>query len=281
MNEINSEKIIEIKNLRCRYEGAESDALKGLDLSVERGEFLCVLGRNGSGKSTLGKTLNGLITPTEGSVLVCGISPDTDERAALVRRKCGMVFQNPDNQMVATIVEEEVAFGCENLGIPTLEIRQRVDEALELTGMSQFKLSAPHMLSGGQKQRIAIAGVIAMRPEIIVFDESTSMLDPAGRREVFNVARKLNKNEGVTVIWITHFMQEAASADSIAVIDEGRIVLEGTPHEVFSNAEELLKLGLEVPVAARLAIELRRAGMDISKNVITLDEMETELCRLL
>ena len=230
-----NEFVIQTENLTYRYEGADRDAVKGVSLSVRRGEFLAVLGRNGSGKSTLGKLLNALIAPTEGSVCVCGIRPDTEDNTFLIRQKCGMVFQNPDNQTVATIVEEDVAFGPENLGVAPEEIRARVDWALEKVGMTAFRRTAPSMLSGGQKQRVAIAGVIAMKPEIIVFDESTSMLDPAGRLEVMETAKALNRENGVTVVWITHFMDEAAQASRLIVVDDGEIRLDGAPRQVFSR----------------------------------------------
>ena len=272
--------VIEAAGVSYRYEGAETDAVSDMSLRVEKGEFLAVLGRNGSGKSTFGKLLNALILPTEGTLSVCGIECKTEDDAFPVRQKCGMVFQNPDNQMVATIVEEDVAFGPENLGVPPEEIRARVDWALKTVGMDGERKSAPHMLSGGQKQRVAIAGVIAMKPEIIVFDESTSMLDPSGREEVMRVAQKLNRDEGVTVVWITHFMDEAARADRVLVIDAGKRVMEGTPREVFSNAQTLAECGLEAPDMVCLADLLREAGMPVPKGIMTVEEMEVELCRL-
>lgn len=274
------EYVIEVKNATFRYDGAEADAVKNGNLRVPKGEFLAVLGRNGSGKSTLGKLLNALILPAEGAVSVCGQAVRNEDDAFQVRQKCGMVFQNPDNQMVATIVEEDVAFGPENLGVPSEEIRQRVAWALETVGMSEERKSAPHMLSGGQKQRVAIAGVIAMRPDIIVFDESTSMLDPLGRADVMKVAKKLNRENGVTVIWITHFMDEAVQADRIVVMNEGQIVLEGTPRAVFTHGEALKEYGLETPEMFLLAEKLRRAGIPLRKDIMTVEEMEVELCRL-
>ena len=275
-----NEFVIQTENLTYRYEGADRDAVKGVSLSVRRGEFLAVLGRNGSGKSTLGKLLNALIAPTEGSVCVCGSRPDTEDNTFLIRQKCGMVFQNPDNQTVATIVEEDVAFGPENLGVAPEEIRARVDWALEKVGMTAFRRTAPSMLSGGQKQRVAIAGVIAMKPEIIVFDESTSMLDPAGRLEVMETAKALNRENGVTVVWITHFMDEAAQASRLIVVDDGEIRLDGAPRQVFSRVKEIQSYGLEAPDMTVLAAMLRERGLNVSGEILTVEEMEVELCRL-
>ena len=275
-----NEFVIQTENLTYRYEGADRDAVKGVSLSVRQGEFLAVLGRNGSGKSTLGKLLNALIAPTEGSVCVCGIRPDTEDNTFLIRQKCGMVFQNPDNQTVATIVEEDVAFGPENLGVAPEEIRARVDWALEKVGMTAFRRTAPSMLSGGQKQRVAIAGVIAMKPEIIVFDESTSMLDPAGRLEVMETAKALNRENGVTVVWITHFMDEAAQASRMIVVDDGEIRLDGAPRQVFSRVKEIQSYGLEAPDMTVLAAMLRERGLNVSGEILTVEEMEVELCRL-
>lgn len=272
--------IVSVKDAVYKYEGAEDEAVAGVSLEIARGEFLAVLGRNGSGKSTFAKMLNALIVPTEGCVLVDGIAPDTEDKCYEIRTRCGMVFQNPDNQIVSTIVEEDCAFGLENLGVPPKEIRTRVDEALNTVGMSNFALSSPHMLSGGQKQRVAIAGVVAMRPRIIVFDESTAMLDPVGRRDIFALARKLNKEEGITIVWITHFMDEAAKADRVAVMAEGKLVMEGEPRAVFSREAEIRALGLDVPEMARLAGILRSAGLDIKDGIMTVSEMEVELCRL-
>ena len=269
-----------IINVFFKYEGAEEEAVRGVSLSVNRGEFLAVLGRNGSGKSTLAKLLNALIVPDKGKIAVAGISPDDEEKSYEIRTHCGMVFQNPDNQIVSTIVEEDCAFGLENLGIPQKEIRRRVDEALATVGMADYALSSPHMLSGGQKQRVAIAGVVAMRPEIIVFDESTAMLDPVGRRDIFGLARDLNKNENITVVWITHFMDEAAQADRVAVMDAGKLIMEGAPRDVFSREAEVRALGLDVPEMAHLAGILRSSGVDLPDGIMTIDEMAVELCRL-
>lgn len=272
--------IINISDVFFKYEGAEEEAVRGVSLSVNRGEFLAVLGRNGSGKSTLAKLLNALIAPDKGTIAVAGISPDDEEKSYEIRTHCGMVFQNPDNQIVSTIVEEDCAFGLENLGVPQKEIRRRVDEALATVGMADYALSSPHMLSGGQKQRVAIAGVVAMRPEIIVFDESTAMLDPVGRRDIFGLARDLNKNEGITVVWITHFMDEAAQADRVAVMDAGKLIMEGAPRDVFSREAEVRALGLDVPEMAHLAGILRSSGVNLPDGIMTIDEMAVELCRL-
>ncbi len=273
--------IIRAEQITYRYPEAKSDALCGVDLSVQKGEFLAILGANGCGKSTLAKLLNALYTPTSGSLSVAGLDAAKEENAWEIRTHCGMVFQNPDNQIVATIVEEDVAFGLENMGVEPSEIRRRVDAALDTVGMTRFAESAPHMLSGGQKQRIAIAGVLAMRPEIIVFDESTAMLDPIGRSEVMEVVARLNKQEGITIIWITHFMEEAARADRIAVMDAGRICLTGTPREVFSQHADLVReKGLDVPEMTTLASKLRQNGLPLSGDVLTVDEMVVELCRL-
>ena len=270
--------VIKATGLTYAYEDG-FDAVRGVDFEVYEGEFLAILGHNGSGKSTLAKLMNALFLPTGGEICVGGIVAKNEDDAFRVREKCGMVFQNPDNQIVATIVEEDVAFGLENLGVPSAEIRRRVDAALKTVGMEEYALSAPHMLSGGQKQRVAIAGVLAMRPEIIVFDEATAMLDPSGRAEVMRVVRELNKTGGVTVIWITHFMEEAAQAERILVMDEGKIAMQGTPVEVFARVEEIRALGLDAPEMILLAEELRKRGVP-AQNVMTVDEMVVELCRL-
>lgn len=275
-----NDSIIDVSNVFFKYEGAEEAAVRGISLSVKRGEFLAVLGRNGSGKSTLAKLLNALITPTEGAISVAGISPDDDDKCYEIRTHCGMVFQNPDNQIVSTIVEEDCAFGLENMGVPQREIRRRVDEALKTVGMSEYAMSSPHMLSGGQKQRVAVAGVVAMKPEIIVFDESTAMLDPVGHRDIFALARRLNSEDGITVVWITHFMDEAAQADRIAVMDSGKIIMENTPREVFSREAEVRALGLDVPEMAHLAGILRENGLNLPEGIMTIEEMAVELCRL-
>jgi len=275
------ETIISVRDLSFRYEGRKENAVDHVNMEIEKGSFVAVLGKNGSGKSTFAKLLNVLIEPTGGEISVCGITPKTEDDAFSIRQKCGMVFQNPDNQMVATIVEEDVAFGPEYLGIAPGEIVRRVDWALRTVGMEEHRKSAPHMLSGGQKQRIAIAGVIAMLPEVIVFDESTSMLDPSGREDVFSLAKRLNKENNVTVLWITHFMEEAAKCDRVIVMDQGRVMMDGTPRQVFSDAEKIEQYGLEAPDMAKLADALRKEGLDLKDGIITVDEMEVELCRLL
>ena len=269
---------ISARGLSFRYENADEDAVKGIDIDIAEGEFAAILGRNGSGKSTLGKLFNGLFLATSGQIEVWGEPITNDDEAYVARQNCGMVFQDPDNQMVATIVEEDVAFGCENLGVPSGEIVQRVADALEIVGMSEYALSAPHMLSGGQKQRVAIAGVIAMRPKLIIFDESTSMLDPSGREDIFELALKLNKT-GSTIVWITHFMEEAARCDHLYVMDAGRIALSGPPKQDFSQTETIKRLWLDGPDMTQLAVRLADAGLKIRRDILTIDEMEVELCR--
>ena len=271
--------IIEVKDVEFRYEGAEEEAVAGVSLRVERGEFVAVLGRNGSGKSTLAKLLNALNIPQKGEIWIDGVAAHEEANSLEVRKKCGMVFQNPDNQIVATVVEEDCAFGLENLGVPPEEIRRRVDEALRVVGMRDYAEAAPHMLSGGQKQRVAIAGVLAMRPKIIVFDESTAMLDPSGRREVFAVAEELNRRDGITIVWITHFMDEALRAGRVLVMDAGTVALEGAPRDVFQETEEIRKMGLDVPPMAQLAAQLRADGIPLRADIMTVEEMAVELCR--
>ena len=271
--------IIEVKDVEFRYEGAEEEAVAGVSLRVERGEFVAVLGRNGSGKSTLAKLLNALNIPQKGEIWIDGVAAHEEANSLEVRKRCGMVFQNPDNQIVATVVEEDCAFGLENLGVPPEDIRRRVDDALEAVGMREYAEAAPHMLSGGQKQRVAIAGVLAMRPQIIVFDESTAMLDPSGRREVFAVAEELNRRDGITIVWITHFMDEALRAGRLLVMDAGKVALEGAPREVFEKTEEIRKLGLDVPPMAQLAAQLREDGVPLRAGIMTVEEMAVELCR--
>ena len=271
--------IIRLKDVVYQYEGNDRPAVDGVCLGVRQGEFLAVLGRNGSGKSTLARLLNALLLPTSGTVEVDGLVA-TEDNPYPVREVCGMVFQNPDNQIVATVVEEDCAFGLENRGVPSEEIRRRVDEALSEVGMRDRALSSPSMLSGGQKQRVAIAGVLAMRPKIIVFDESTAMLDPIGRRDVFRLARRINQEEGITVIWITHFMEEAVQADRVVVMEDGKVELIGEPRQVFSNVDQVLMYGLDVPEMMKLAAKLREAGVNVPKDVLTVEEMAVELCRL-
>ena len=254
--------------------------LDGVSLSVHRGEFLAVLGHNGSGKSTLAKHFNAILLPREGRVLVDGMETTDEDRLYDIRQTVGMVFQNPDNQIVATIVEEDVAFALENMGVPPAEIRQRVDDALRSVGMFQFREHAPHQLSGGQKQRIAIAGIIAMRPKCIVLDEPTAMLDPRGRAEVMRTLRELNRNHGITVALITHYMDEAAQCDRVVVVDRGKLLLDGTPREVFRQVDRLKGVGLDVPQVTELMHELRRAGLEVREDIITEEECAAELARL-
>ena len=279
----NKDIIIEIENLKFVYDDAEktdnSEVLSGVTLSVKRGEFLAVLGHNGSGKSTLAKHLNSILVPTEGKVLVDGMDASDESLIYDIRQKVGMVFQNPDNQIVATIVEEDVAFAPENLGVPSEEIRKRVDYALDAVNMSEYASHAPHMLSGGQKQRIAIAGVLAMKPSVLVMDEPTAMLDPIGRKEIMETVKKLNREEGMTVIMITHFMEEAAEADRVVVMQQGLKVMEGTPKEVFSHVAELKEIGLDVPQTTELLYELNKSGIDIDYNILTVDECADVLAR--
>ncbi|NLG25831.1 MAG: energy-coupling factor transporter ATPase [Clostridiales bacterium] len=272
--------MIEAEGVSYKYPSDDEEAVHSATFSISQGEFVAILGHNGSGKSTLAKLMNALFLPTEGVLRVGDIPTHDAARVWDVRSMCGMVFQNPDNQLVATIVEEDVAFGLENLGVPSGEIRRRVDEALQMVGMTGYKLSAPHLLSGGQKQRVAIAGVLAMRPAVIVFDEATAMLDPVGRAEVMKVVRRINRDEGITVVWITHFMEEAALADRLIVMDGGEIRMEGAPGALFEQADRLKALGLGLPEMAELAGQLRAAGLPLGPGILTVDEMVVELCRL-
>lgn len=276
------EQIIKIENLQFCY-NREADqvlveAIKNVNLEVEKGSFVAIIGKNGSGKSTLAKNINALLLPTGGAVYVKGFDTKNDDYIWDIRQAAGMVFQNPDNQLVSSIVEDDVAFGPENLGIPPEEIRQRVDSALKGVNMYEHRKKAPHLLSGGQKQRIAIAGVIAMMPDCIVFDEPTAMLDPKGRAGVMAIINKLH-SEGVTVILITHFMEEAADADRVIIMDKGEIILEGAPVELFSEVEKIREIGLEVPIAVELADKLRNRGINIPKNIIRTEEMVEYLCQ--
>ena len=267
--------IIQTEELRFSYtteEGVAPIILDGVDLKIEEGSFVAVLGHNGSGKSTLAKHLNAILLPSGGTVYVDGVDTKDEQKLLDIRRTVGMVFQNPDNQIVANVVEEDVAFAPENLGYPQKEIRERVDLALKLVGMSKFATHAPHLLSGGQKQRIAIAGVLAMRPRCIVLDESTAMLDPVGRREVMATIKDLNTRAGVTVVLITHHMDEAAQADRLVVMSKGKIVADGAPKEVFQNVEELRAVGLTVPEPVSLMWELRQAGVDVPLDVLSDEE---------
>ena len=259
-------------------EGKTFDALKDVTAQIKKGEFTAIIGTHGSGKSTLARHLNALLLPTEGELIVEGMRTSDAGRVWDIRQKVGMVFQNPDNQLVAAVVEEDVAFGPENLGVPPEEIRERVDLALEKVGMTSYRKQAPSMLSGGQKQRVAIAGVLAMKPDCIVLDEPTAMLDPKGRKEVMDTIHELNKKEGITIVLITHFMEEAVTADHILVIDKGVLKMEGTPREIFSQADKVTEIGLDVPVPADLARRLRKKGMAVSEKCMTDEELGEALC---
>ncbi len=276
--------IIQTENLTFRYtteEGAAPTVLDGVSLSIRRGEFVAVLGHNGSGKSTLSKHFNAILLPTAGKVYVDGMDTCDEDKLLDIRRRIGMVFQNPDNQIVASVVEEDVAFGPENLGVPSAEIRQRVDSALAAVGMSEYARHAPHLLSGGQKQRVAIAGVLAMRPECIVLDEPTAMLDPVGRKEVLDTVKRLNTEAGITVVLITHHMDEAAQADRLIVMHDGHVMADDRPEQVFQNVDGLRSLGLEVPEPVALLYELRQNGVDVPLTALTVDECAGVLQRLL
>ncbi|WP_418470314.1 energy-coupling factor transporter ATPase [Dialister invisus] len=259
-------------------EGKTFDALKDVTAQIKKGEFTAIIGTNGSGKSTLARHLNALLIPTEGELIVEGMRTSDAGRVWDIRQKVGMVFQNPDNQLVAAVVEEDVAFGPENLGVPPEEIRERVNLALEKVRMTSYRKQAPSMLSGGQKQRVAIAGVLAMKPDCIVLDEPTAMLDPKGRKEVMDTIHELNKTEGITIVLITHFMEEAVTADHILVIDRGVLKMEGTPREIFSQADKVTEIGLDVPVPADLARRLRKKGMAVSEKCMTDEELGEALC---
>ena len=263
------ESVIQLENVSFRYPDAEKYALRKITLSIPAGSFTAVLGHNGSGKSTLAKLCNAILLPTEGRVLVEGMDTREEDNLLSVRRTVGMVFQNPDNQIVASVVEDDVAFAPENLGVPPAEIRQRVDDALRRVGMYEFRHHAPHLLSGGQKQRIAIAGVLAMQPEILVLDEPTAMLDPAGRHEVLATVDTLRKETGVTVLLITHHMDECVGADRVLVISGGELALDGTPGEVFAQVETMRSLGLDVPATTETLWELRRSGVDVPLSALT------------
>ena len=273
--------IIKLHNLSHTYtdhEGKLVHALDGVSLTVHKGEFVAIIGTNGSGKSTLAKHLNALLLPSAGECLVNGLDVSQAENLWSVRQSVGMVFQNPDNQIVAAIVEEDIAFGPENLGIEPAEIVRRVDEALTRVGMENYRHHAPHLLSGGQKQRVAIAGVLAMRPQCLALDEPTAMLDPQGRQEVLSTVHKLNKEENITVVYITHFMEEAVTADRVIVMEQGKIIMEGRPQDIFIHVEQLKGLGLDVPVAAEVAFRLREKGLQLADTIITDDELAVALC---
>ena len=284
--------IIRTENLGFTYTDGEDQlavneipALSDVSINISRGEYVAILGHNGSGKSTLAKLLNLILTPTVGKIYIDGADVTradfSEDDVFDVRRKIGMVFQNPDNQLVATVVEEDVAFGPENLGLPREEIRRRVNTSLSLVGMTEYARHAPHKLSGGQKQRVAIAGIIAMKPQVIIFDESTAMLDPKGRVEVVDIMEKLNREEGITVLNITHYMEEAARADRVIVINDGKIALDGTPREVFGRVDALRKMGLEAPQGNELILELRRSGLKIEGESLTENECIETLYKFL
>ena len=256
-------------------------AVDGVDLDVERGEFIAILGHNGSGKSTLAKHINAILAPTEGTMWVGGMDTKEEKDIWNIRQTAGMVFQNPDNQIIGNIVEEDVGFGPENIGVPTEEIWKRVEESLKAVGMTAYRLQSPNKLSGGQKQRVAIAGVMAMKPECIILDEPTAMLDPNGRREVIRTIHELNRAEGITVLLITHYMEEAIEADRIIVMDDGRIVMDGQPREIFSRVKELKSHGLDVPQVTELAWELKEAGMPLTDGILSREELVEQLVPLL
>ena len=272
--------IIQLQNVTFRYPDSPDPVLKNVDLGVEAGEFIAVLGHNGSGKSTLAKLCNAILVPTEGTVLVKGLDTRDADNLIRVRRTVGMVFQNPDNQIVASVVEDDVAFAPENLGVEPKEIRRRVDEALRRVGMYEFRLHAPHRLSGGQKQRVAIAGVLAMHQEILVLDEPTAMLDPLGRREVLSTVEDLRRATGMTVLLITHHMDECVNADRVVVISDGEIALQGTPGEVFSQVETMRSLGLGVPATTETLYELRKLGVDVPLTALTEADCADVIARL-
>lgn len=278
------ENMIKSEDLVFKYVNAEEQtekvAINHVSMEVKKGEFLVILGHNGSGKSTMAKHMNALLLPSGGKMYVDGLYTSDIENLWEVRRRAGMVFQNPDNQLVATIVEEDVAFGPENLGVDPKEIRERVDDSLKAVGMYEYRKHAPHLLSGGQKQRIAIAGILAMRPKCIVLDEPTAMLDPSGRNEVMKTIKEVNKKFGITIILITHYMDEAAQADRIIVMDKGEKVMEGVPREIFSQVEKIKSIGLDVPQVTELAYELQKEGVDISTEILNIDEMVNALCQL-
>lgn len=271
----------ELDNNEGSINSSSKEILKDVNIEITHGEFVAVLGHNGSGKSTLAKHMNAIFLPSGGKVYIDGIDTEDEKRHFDIRQRVGMVFQNPDNQIVATVVEEDVAFALENLGVEPKEMRRRVDEALKAVNMYDYRLHAPHQLSGGQKQRIAIAGIIAMRPECIVLDEPTAMLDPLGRKEVLKTIRRLNKDYGITIVLITHYMDEAAKSDRVIVMDDGKIILDNTPKEVFSQVELLKSIGLDVPQVTELAYELKKNGFDIDTHIINEEECVEALMKIL
>ena len=280
MKEKDMQPIIRTEALRYTYPGDEFETLHGIDLEIKEGSFVAVLGHNGSGKSTLAKLMNAILLPSSGKVYVDGIDTSDEARLLDVRRTVGMVFQNPDNQIVANVVEEDVAFAPENLGVPTDEIWKRVEDSLRAVGMLEYRTHSPNKLSGGQKQRVAIAGVIAMEPKCIVLDEPTAMLDPNGRREVIEAVKKLQKEKNVTVILITHYMEEVIDADRVFVMDDGHIVMHGTPREIFSRVDELKQYRMDVPQVTMLAEELRNRGLELPRGILRREELVEALCRL-
>ncbi len=275
------EEVITVEEVSYSYTHDEekNTALDKVSLHINQGEFLAIIGHNGSGKSTLSKLINGILMPTEGDIHVFGLNTKDENNIWIIRQQAGMVFQNPDNQLVATIVEEDVAFGPENLGIPSDEIRKRVDWALDVVEMTAYKDQKPHQLSGGQKQRVAIAGILAMKPKCIILDEPTAMLDPSGRREVMKTIKRLNREENMTIVHITHYMDEIVDADRVLVMENGKMAMEGTPREIFSQIEKLKRLRLDVPQITELAYELNKEGIPMDRDILTVDEMVDKLCQ--
>ncbi len=272
--------MIQVSDVTFAYEEQKTPALSHVSAEIQQGEFVAVLGHNGSGKSTLAKLLNALYLPKEGTVVLCGYDTAKEEYVWEIRRRAGMIFQNPDNQIVATVVREDVAFGLENLGVPTDEMPPRIEKALSAVRMNKYAETEPHMLSGGQKQRVAIAGILAMEPSVIIADEATAMLDPSGRKEVLETVRQLNRQRGITVVWITHFMEEAVQADRVLVVTDGKISLSGRPAEVFDRVEEMRNMQLDVPHAAALAKELRAEGMPLPGGILTVEQLAEEVEKL-
>lgn len=278
-----SEPIINVENVSFEYPNYEGEAstkaLDNVSFKVDKGEFVGIIGHNGSGKSTLSKLLNAILLPTEGKIEIKGMNTQDPDKTWDIRQTAGMVFQNPDNQLVATVVEDDVAFGPENLGVPPEEIRERVDNCLEIVGMSEFKKREPSNLSGGQKQRVAIAGILAMKPECIILDEPTAMLDPNGRKEVIKTIKRLNEEENMTILHVTHYMDELVDADRIIVMDKGKILMEGKPKEIFANVEKLKEIGLDVPPMTALSHELKEIGFDLPDDLLTVEETVEALCQ--
>ena len=272
--------MIDINHVSYRYDEENPEAVRDVTLHIPAGSFTAILGRNGSGKSTLAKLVNGLFQPTAGTILVDGLDTADEKNTWEIRKRAGMIFQNPDNQLVATVVRDDVAFGLENLGVPTEEMLPRVENALRHVGMEEHMARAPHLLSGGQKQRVAIAGVLAMEPKAIICDEPTAMLDPKGRKEVFETLRQLNREKGITVLWITHFMEEAAQCDNVYVMHDGSVVMQGTPMDIFRDPEALRPYRLDAPQMASLAASLRRAGVQLPENILTCEDMVREVKKL-